>query len=1070
MGAWRRINIDDRITVDENSQRILPWLKSNELWLPLLCKALLKVAAIDHHLVKETWILLKPLLPEWQRLNKENKFDGAESERSVNSAPFVFVEGKKEKDVLFSENTRSVMEAGFMANLEAKPQKLLLHFRRQQPLISPEDLPPVPAWKKIRGPPKSLKHDEEHEPIRSVLLRLLRNENSGNEAAGLSTEKKPDITQGNEGHETSKMNGWFDIEDVCKFFNELQIFYNPKDLAFIETLTVVKNATEESVASKESYLFVDSLDDIEVIIDFHTTVCRNSDESRTMVRIEPTDWLSSCRQPPITTLSMENRQSVSLRIPRGRHCYRIILETPLAVSLTLFTPCTNPERTIFVLGPMETCMQEAVKEPLQNVHNGCQFLDKFCEIARSFIEAAEKINSTASRYGSARDSFLNFLGKIFTPKPIRILEKVIYENIAELISKHNRNKDSIGISDARLGWKVLIIDPSGELKLKEAKVEDKSPSTEMFGRQDGNELKCSAVRGIIGCQALFRGHFTRRILRSAKFPLSEDRVISPDIQRSVKGLKYLLDCLNETTESEKTGLLRSIQSQLGCRHFSDDANFFTQRLQSGTMSNVSFKSVGCIWSAPANYVQSGVRKQHLNLLFHQKIYISEELARIRINLESDEGFARVIIIDNDSGGEIKSKRGGYLTLEANKLGYCLLAYVLSGNEINSNLNWQFTYLYEGWRDLNFSKISANFAFWEANGVLEVNEEGLVFRFSLDVSLRQIVSVVLKIGNSTARARLILRSSEGSELAASQEEPKGVHLMPALLLGPDMNSEVGGTTKSDNSDVGLPEYQDADASKALGESHNHKKCQEKPPPIEGVDSNTRKTDSLCHYILEAYVKVDELHLSEEERTMIAKIKEARMNEMRVDYEEKPRVSSDMDSCKAKTRIGSVRRVHTPEHPTLPSWNCKVYFNAANPGSVVFKPYGLTPAELREVQRSWLGENACLRLEEARRLRQAYIVNKSPRDPNKTADPVEGGTGNTNFGIPEVEEEEYTEFMSLLSCNYSGERQSGLTVAPNANGTNLKHCSEGNIRQKIWEIMHLAEEIQISEMKMRKLLTQ
>ncbi|EUB63136.1 hypothetical protein EGR_01940 [Echinococcus granulosus] len=685
MGAWRRINIDDRIMVDENSQPILPWLKSNELWLPLLCKALLKVAAIDHHLVKETWILLKPLLPEWQRLNKENKLDAAESERSVNSAPFVFVGGKKAKDVLLSENTRSVMEADFMANLEAKSQKVLLQFRRQQPLVSSEDLPPVPAWKKIRGPPKSLKQDEEHEPIRSVLLRLLRNENSGVISTQCCIHDLADPV-------ASRLNerclewtdGWFDIEDVCKFFNELQIFYNPKDLAFIETLTVVKNATEESVASKESYLFVDSLDDIEVIIDFHTTVCRNSDESRTMVRMEPTDWLSPCRQPPITTLSMENRQSVSLRLPRGRHCYRIILETPMAVSLTLFTPCTNPERTIFVLGPMETCMQEAVKEPLQNVHNGCRFLDKFCEIARSFIEAAEKIDSTASRYGNARDSFLNFLGKIFTPKPIRILEKVIYENIAELISKHNRNKDSIGISDAKLGWKVLIIDPSGELKLKEAK----------------------------------------------------DRVISPDIQRSVKGLRYLLDCLNETTESEKTGLLRSIQSQLGCRHFSDDANFFTRRLQSGTMSYVSFKSVGCIWSAPANYVQSGVRKQHLNLLFHQKINISEESARIRINLKSDEGFARVIVIDNDSGGKIKSKKGGYLTLEVNRLGYSLLAYVLSGNEVNSNSNWQFTYLYEGWRDLNFSKIYSNFAFWEANGVLEVNEEGLLFRFSLDPSLAE----------------------------------------------------------------------------------------------------------------------------------------------------------------------------------------------------------------------------------------------------------------------------------------------------------------------------------------------
>lgn len=149
-----------------------------------------------------------------------------------------------------------------------------------------------------------------------------------------------------------------------------------------------------------------------------------ADGLSTLVRIEPTDWLSPYRHPPITTLSMESRQSVSLRLPRGRHCYRIFIETPLAVSLTLFVPCANRERTIFVLGPMETCMQEAVKEPLQIVHNGCQFLDKFCDIARSFIDVAEKSESTASRYENARGSFVNFSKKLLSQKPIQTLERV----------------------------------------------------------------------------------------------------------------------------------------------------------------------------------------------------------------------------------------------------------------------------------------------------------------------------------------------------------------------------------------------------------------------------------------------------------------------------------------------------------------------------------------------------------------------------------------------------------------------------------------------------------------------
>ncbi|VDK33192.1 unnamed protein product [Taenia asiatica] len=225
---------------------------------------------------------------------------------------------------------------------------------------------------------------------------------------------------------------------------------------------------------------------------------------------------------------------------------------------------------------------------------------------------------------------------------------------------------------------------------------------------------------------------------------------------------------------------------------------------------------------------------------------------------------------------------------------------------------------------------------------------------------------------------------------------------------------------------------------------------------------QKANSVCSYILEAYVKADEIHLSEEEMTLIAKIKEARMNELR-DYEERPRVpSSNLNSHKAKTRIGSVKRSHTREHPTLPSWNCKIFFDASNPESVVLKPYGPTPAELKAVQRSWLGEDPTLRLEEARKVRQAYILTKSLEEPTKTADFVEGETdtsGNTSFGIPVVDEEEYAELASLLSCTYSEERKSELKVTPETNGTDLKHYSEKNIHREICELVHLAEENQV-----------
>ncbi|KAL5964461.1 hypothetical protein TSMEX_007801 [Taenia solium] len=127
-------------------------------------------------------------------------------------------------------------------------------------------------------------------------------------------------------------------------------------------------------------------------------------------------------------------------------------------------------------------------------------------------------------------------------------------------------------------------------------------------------------------------------------------------------------------------------------------------------------------------------------------------------------------------------------------------------------------------------------------------------------------------------------------------------------------------------------------------------------------------------------------------------------------------------------------------------------------VVLKPYGPTPAELRAVQRSWLGEDPTLRLEEARKVRQAYILTKSLEDSTKTADFVEAETGNTSFGIPAVDEEECAELASLLSCTYSEEHQYELEVTPETNGLDLKHYSERNIHHEICEFVHLAEENQ------------
>ncbi|VDL58917.1 unnamed protein product [Hymenolepis diminuta] len=57
--------------------------------------------------------------------------------------------------------------------MKGTPQTVLLNMKRQESLTISEENPPIPSWKRIRGPPISLRKDEERDPVRSVFVQLL---------------------------------------------------------------------------------------------------------------------------------------------------------------------------------------------------------------------------------------------------------------------------------------------------------------------------------------------------------------------------------------------------------------------------------------------------------------------------------------------------------------------------------------------------------------------------------------------------------------------------------------------------------------------------------------------------------------------------------------------------------------------------------------------------------------------------------------------------------------------------------------------------------------------------------
>ncbi|XP_056873061.1 androglobin isoform X5 [Takifugu flavidus] len=218
MGCWRKITVDDSMPFSEANQLLLPASAcQSELWPMLLAKALLKVANTNigpescgkmgelnfiHMLtgwipevrtitslhVKETWDFLRGSVPEFQhpdeRLSEMKPpaaAPAAEREPGFNKSPLPGPErskGSAEIVVCASYyplhpygSSRGIGRMNVSSEVLRQYGLSLLHSHivlltrtRACPLEQPVQPPPVPRWKLIRMPKKTVITDEPQEP------------------------------------------------------------------------------------------------------------------------------------------------------------------------------------------------------------------------------------------------------------------------------------------------------------------------------------------------------------------------------------------------------------------------------------------------------------------------------------------------------------------------------------------------------------------------------------------------------------------------------------------------------------------------------------------------------------------------------------------------------------------------------------------------------------------------------------------------------------------------------------------------------------------------------------------
>ncbi len=125
------------------------------------------------------------------------------------------------------------------------------------------------------------------------------------------------------------------------------------------------------------------------------------------------------RKAPIKTLCATGSQSAVLMLPPGRHCFRLVIESPIVAVVNAYASGVRQENSTFVLGPEEVILAEMVKQPAQWLDSGKRLMGAFSEAVKGYISNAESY-----QYNTEMAAVYSVLYNLFEGSPKRLIDAV----------------------------------------------------------------------------------------------------------------------------------------------------------------------------------------------------------------------------------------------------------------------------------------------------------------------------------------------------------------------------------------------------------------------------------------------------------------------------------------------------------------------------------------------------------------------------------------------------------------------------------------------------------------------
>ncbi|CAN0226260.1 unnamed protein product [Lampetra planeri] len=561
-----------------------------------------------------------------------------------------------------------------------------------------------------------------------------------------------------------KGDAWIHFEDFCTAFQSLRVYHKPHTYAFNHDTGDMKAGVEERAPL---YLLMDSVGPSQLIVclsvlprwgvfGWHES---QKDDAEVGGSAGPGSLVASHHSwtQPVKYGSAALRihtsasKATALCLPPGRHVLCLRLTAPHGLHLHA---CSS---TRFLLGDEDSVLPHLAKESCRFTEHALATMRTLGGVAHSWADGPAPqppltphgLLGIDAAAGSSAPGERSALRQIVTRGLCHVLASALSGAVP---------------SDLPFALHAL----TGELSLPglttgtvpEGRV-GVPPETWGGARLVTSEEAAAAVR----VQALWRGHYTRRLCNARKPGTAESAAVKGTLGR-------VWALLEPNLERHGATLLRHVLTQdarlLGRFPFAADE---------GSRAFFADYSGSCSDQPPHSWF----------LLFRAVFRVPEE-TRLSAELHSPAPRSSLRIVDNDTGRLLhRSGRGGPRCLvrpavfAPNKSGYTFVGDAESGESpMGGGGRWLLRIVGSGGALPVPEPISVAFAAREVRRYYVPGEQGLAMRYRMKVSVDQLVS--LRVHASLASARLSLELLEGERTVASATGSGDACIVAVALRG------------------------------------------------------------------------------------------------------------------------------------------------------------------------------------------------------------------------------------------------------------------------------------------------